>query len=63
MPLLTSRTTYQDEERGIKIVRFMKDLKCIFLLVGFKDGQTIILSEPQWELLFTTIKDELREPI
>ena len=61
MALLTSRTFYKNDE--IRIVRFLKNLKCIAVLVGYKSGHTIILSEPQWELLFTTIKDELREPI
>jgi len=58
---LSSRAMYRYEETGITIIRLMRDLKCIIVLVCFKSGQCLIMSESQWELLFATIKDELRD--
>ena len=63
MPSFVTVPYYKNDEDGLVISKVLKRLRCVIVLVGFKGGHTIILTKDQWELLFTTIKDELREPI
>ena len=59
--MLTTIPLYENEETGVKIMKILNKLRAVIVIVGFEGGHTIILSKDQWELLFTTIKDELRE--
>jgi hypothetical protein len=62
MPSFEMGPLYGNDETGLIVSKVLKRLRCVIVLVSFKGGHTIILNKDQMGLLFTTIKDELREP-